>query len=111
MKKNSKSKVIILIVIIFLSYFSVRYFIGEDKLNNVKNLFSKEQKYFIKKYFFLYKFHADLEKQLHYFDHELHRIGLSLNQLDLAYLELMFKNSLDNIQIEELDQIKLENNL
>ena len=51
-----KFKIIISIIIITIIYIIINSIIGKDNLNNLKNFLTQNQKQFIKKYLFPYKY-------------------------------------------------------
>ena len=86
MKKNKKIKILISIpIFFFIVYFFSYSVIGEKKFTNLKSLLTFEQKQFIKKYFFPYKFIAEQNQTI-------------MNQ-SLYKMELEFKRNSDDIKI------------
>ena len=91
MKLNKINKKIILIAsIILVSYF----IINNNKLKKVKNLFSQDLRYLVKKYIFPYKYIRQLENKL--------EDSISSKQIDLMDLNKLFEDSrvIDDIQKE-----------
>ncbi len=86
MKKNKKIKVLIFIpIFFFIIYIFSNFFIGDKKFNSLKSLLSFEQKQFIKKYFFPYKFIDEQNQKI-------------MNQ-SLYNMELEFKRKSSDIKI------------
>ena len=104
MKKNNKTKLIIstLILFILISFFFINSIIGkEDKFINLKSLINKNQKEFIKRYIFPYKF---ISQQ----DQLISKLQMTTN-LYLSEMELKTKNL--GMDIETIESnINLSNN-
>ena len=80
-KKNYKFLTFIFFIFILIVYLFINFTVGKTYLNNVKNVFDKDQKDFIKKYFFPYKTISQLS-----------RLTVPFHRM-----ELDFKESLENI--------------
>ena len=93
----------ITIFALLIGYFAVNYFIGSTSLKSIRNLFSHQQKYTIKKYIFPYKL---ISQQEEYISH-LQELTSKLNWLEV---ELDFKKNLDDITLIKREDFKLSNN-
>tara|TARA_A100001011_G_C14272037_1_gene827405 strand:+ start:637 stop:2010 length:1374 start_codon:yes stop_codon:yes gene_type:complete len=104
MKKKIVFYTIVILIITLISYFLINYLIDRKSLNplGIKNIFSIEQKKTIKKYFFPHKI---IRKQ------ELELLTLRKIAPKMSEFELLFKNSLQNIQIKRFDDIELSNSM
>ena len=104
MKKKLVFYTIIIFIITLIGYFLINYLIDRKSLNplGIKNIFSIEQKKTINKYFFPHKI---IRKQ------ELELLTLRKIAPKMSEFELLFKNSLQNIQIKRFDDIKLSNSM
>ena len=74
----------ITIFALLIGYFTVNYFIGSTSLKSIRNLFSHQQKYTVKKYIFPYRL---ISQQEEYISHLEER----LSKLDWLQIELDFK--------------------
>ena len=103
------SIIILTIILILIS----KFVIGEGRLNSIKKLFDQEQRYLIKKYIFPYKLLSQQEKELKIAEGDIKRYEHIINEtrarkfLDVNKLELEFKNSLENILIENSSEKKI----
>ena len=95
---------VILLTIILLSYTSISYLFDRKSLDffGIKKLFSVEQKTIVRKYIFPQRLIKIQEDQL-----------LVLNKLipKMTEFELLFKNSLQDVQIKKLEDVKLSNSM
>ena len=118
MFKNKKKyyfffSIIILTIILILVN---KLIVGEDRLNSIKKLLNQDQRYLIKKYIFPYKLISQMEKELKIAYGDIRRyehITIETRErkfLDVNKLELEFKNSLENILIENSSEKKIEDN-
>jgi hypothetical protein len=95
---------LVLVTLILISYFSINYFIDRKSMNpfGIKDIFSLEQKIAIKQYLFPQKV---IRKQ------ELELKTLRPISLKMSEIELLFKKSLQNIQIKKFEDIQLSNSM
>ena len=112
MKIAKKYKIIILILITisFSFWFVLNSLIGKQKLTIITDLLSYDQKYLIKKYIFPYKVIKQHENTIGELE------GNVLKQIDVIKtfsnkLEVIFKQSLQNIEIEKIPEKELSNSL
>ena len=113
-----KKYLLILFLLILLSYISLNFTLGKN--NNpfgIKDLLSAERKQIIKKYIFPYKLISEQTKKLSSQQKiiiELEKDILQLNSdldKEILKIELEFKESLKNIDLKKLEDVKLSNNL
>jgi len=102
MKKIISLIAIILLVLIGVGYYFVNSTIGGQKLDMTKTPFTIEQRQFIKKYFFPHKFYAQKNKTINLQKEQI-------SSLNLPRIELDFKKSLANIELEQPKSIELSN--
>ena len=104
--------IILTIILILINKFVV----GEDRLNSIKKLLNQEQRFLIKKYIFPYKLISQLDAELKIAYGDIRRYEHIITEtkerkfLDVNKLELEFKNSLENILIENSSEKKIEDN-
>ena len=106
-----KKKIIALILLLIVVYFSMNYFIKNDQLKSIRDLFSQNQKDLIKKYIFPW---GTLEKQKKIIiNHEkkikyLEPIVSELVKF-LPLMELEYKKSLKDIETKKMPDMELGN--
>ena len=99
MKFNKIKLLLLSLIVLFLSTFVyISYSIGNTKFNYIRSLLSYEQKQFLKRYFFPYKFISEQDKTIS-----------KLSMLNPSFSELKFKKNLTNIQI--LKNLTLSNGM
>lgn len=102
MKNKFKLIAIILFIILGVGYYFVNSTIGGQKLDMTKTPFTLEQRQFIKKYLFPHKFYSQKNKKMVLQQQQI-------KTLNLPRIELDFKKSFKNIDLEKLEDIKLSN--
>ena len=112
MKIFKNFKVIILIIITFIAvaWFILNSFIGQQKFTSITNLFSNDQKYYIKKYIFPYKLIDKQKDVMGELEATINKQSEGLVTLSNK-LELIFKQSLQSIETERISEKKLSNGL
>ena len=106
MLKKIKTKILILLISITFGYFFINSLIGNYKISSkLKSLLNVEQKDFIKKYIFPYKFITQQQQKI---SQQQDYIEL-IESLDLTKLELIIKKSGIEIITEE-NFVKLSDN-
>lgn len=102
MKKKLILYTIIILTILISSYSLINYFFDRKSLDlfGIKEMFSVEQKEMVRKYLFPQRLIKIQEKRL-----------IEANKIvpKLSEFELLFKNSLQNVQIKRLKDIELSN--
>ena len=96
------------ITLIFSFYYFINSIMGKNNFEDLKSLLKSEQKEFIKKYFFPYKFISDKENEIFLQKDKALRQNEKF-QIILTELELKFKNNNFDIPIKK-GTSKLSNN-
>ena len=111
MKKNNKIRIVVIFLVILISaYFFANYFTSQTKYSsNLKDLFTQDQIYFVKRYFFPYQAITDHEKAI---SQNEKRIAQQLKKLNTTsnHAELFFKETLRDIKTKKTENILLTNN-
>jgi len=100
-----KKKLILIAIIISLTYLFVTFFVGKGFFSVADKLLSRDQVQIIKKYVFPYKVIAEKDKTILTLKDEEKKINSYLFEA-----ELNFKQSLDDINIKKVKDVKLSNN-
>ena len=107
-----KRAVILFFLVFSFLYLAVNYLIGSNNLIKLKSLVSYENKEFIKKYFFPYKFISQQEQIIFHKNQLIFQQEKLLEYLEpyLAYSELKFKELGNDIETSK-EEIVLSNTL
>ena len=102
--------IFMILTILLTTYFSMSHFVGKKgSLNSFKNLFSQDQKHFVKKYFFPYKTISILEKNYKGLQVKEFKLLNDIIQINPSYLELTFKQTQNNILTNKVESVELSN--
>ena len=109
MIKNTRIRIIIFLVISIFAYSFTNYFSQTKYSSNLKDLFTEDQKYFVKRYFFPYHAITDHEKAISQNEKKIAQQQQNLNTTSL-HAELFFKETLRDIKTKKTENILLTNN-
>jgi len=112
-KKNYKLLIILLIGILFSIYFATNYIIGKKDFNSFKELFTQDQKYLVKKYFFPYKTISQQEEMISQQEEKISQLifqRIKIVNTVFPRAELFFKQTLQDIKTKKIADVELSNN-
>ena len=106
---NKKIIILILIILIVISYFFFGSLIGTTKLSF--DFLSVEQRQMIKKIIFPFRLISQQEKIITDLNKDIAQQEVNISKIPLFEIELDFKESLQEIKISKLEDVKLSNDL
>ena len=104
MISKTMKKLFLILIAVLIGYFFIFYFIGKGNLAFTNLVLSSEQKNIIKKFIFPYKKISQQEVRIS-------ALTARISRLNLISSELAFKNRLENIVIDKVENIKLSKNI